>query len=69
MKIKELKSRSDKELESILRDSKEHLRLARFKVAQRELKDIRQVRELKKKIAQVNTILQQRSVNNQVSEN
>ncbi|MCX6740581.1 MAG: 50S ribosomal protein L29 [Candidatus Parcubacteria bacterium] len=55
--LKELKAKSKTELNKLLVSSREKLRELRFKVAQNNLKNIREVRVLKKKIAKLNTLL------------
>ncbi len=60
MKVKELRLKSDNELKTLLKESREKLREMRFKVAQRQLKNVRDVRKTKKLIAQVLTILRER---------
>jgi len=57
MKIKELKNKSDNELHTMLKDLRDKLCGLNFKVAQKQLKNIRHVREIKKTIAQILTIL------------
>lgn len=59
MKIKELKIKSENELQALLRESREKLRDLRFKVAQRQLKNVRDVRKTKKLIAQILTLLKE----------
>ena len=58
--LKELKKRSDKELGRILEESREALRDMRFKVSQRQLKKVRDVRKTKRYIARILTILKER---------
>lgn len=57
MKFKELKQRSVEELKRLLISSREKLRDLRFKVASKQLKDVREIRETKKMIAEILTIL------------
>ena len=57
MTIKEYKTKSEKELQNLLAESRDKLRDMKFKVSQNQLKNIRQVREVKKTIAQILTIL------------
>ena len=63
MKIKELKLKSDNELKTLLNESREKLREMRFKVAQRQLKKVSDVKKTRKLIARVLTILEERSSN------
>jgi len=58
--LKELKAKSETELKKILASSREKLRDFRFKVSQNQLKNIREVREIKKKIAKILTLLKEK---------
>jgi len=60
MKIKELKTKSDKELETMLTDSRLKLKDLRFKDASRQLKDVREIRETKQLVARVMTLINSR---------
>jgi len=60
MKIKELKLKSDNELKTLLAESRNNWREMRFKVAQRQLKKVSDIKAVKKTIAQILTILKQR---------
>jgi ribosomal protein L29 len=57
MKIKELKIKSENELKTLLKGEQEKLRELNFKVAQRQLKNVRELRFAKKNIARVSTLL------------
>lgn len=59
MEIKELRTKSKKELTEILQNLRAKLRDLRFKVAAKQLKNIREVRAVKKQIAQILTVLQE----------
>lgn len=59
MKLKELRQRPKTELEKILKDSRERLRQLRFDLASGKVKNVREIRHLKKEIAQILTILNQ----------
>lgn len=61
MKIKEIKSQSAKELETLLENSRLKLKDLRFKDANRALKDVREIREIKKLIAQILTVMSQQA--------
>ncbi len=61
MKIKELKLKSDAELKTLLAESRDNWREIRFKVAQRQLKNVSSIKVVKKTIAQILTILKQRT--------
>lgn len=57
---KDLKIKSEAELSKLLISSREKLRDLRFKVSQSQLKNIREVRQIRKKIAQIMTLLGQK---------
>jgi large subunit ribosomal protein L29 len=57
MKLKELKQKNKIELKKLLSESSDKLRDLRFRVASRQLKDVRQIRKVKKTIARILTIL------------
>ena len=57
MKIKDLRTKSDKELKTLLASEHESLREAGFKVAQKQLKNVRKIRDTKCNIAQIMTLL------------
>ncbi|PIP29672.1 50S ribosomal protein L29 [Candidatus Kuenenbacteria bacterium CG23_combo_of_CG06-09_8_20_14_all_36_9] len=61
MNMKELKLKSDNELKTLLAESRDNWREMRFKVAQRQLKNVRDIRVVKKTIAQILTLLKQRT--------
>lgn len=63
MKTKELKLKSDNELQTLLAESREKMREMRFKVAQRQLKKVSDVKQVKKDIAKIMTILNERKSN------
>lgn len=60
MKYKELKEKSPVELKSLLKLSREKLRDLRFRVASKQLKNVREVREEKKTIARILTLLKEK---------
>ena len=57
MKISEIRQKSKKELESMLLTQREHLRNLRFDLASGKVKNVRAIRELKKEIARILTLL------------
>ena len=57
MKMKELKIKTNEELKKLLMEMREKKRELRFKVAQKQLKNIREIRNLKVTIARILTIL------------
>lgn len=57
MEFKELKSKTEKELRKFLEESRDKLRNLRFKDANKQLKNVREIRVIKKIIARVLTLL------------
>ena len=57
MDFKEIKTKTEAELHRLLADHRDKLREARFKDASRQLKDVREIREIKKTIARLLTTL------------
>ena len=56
MDIKELREKSDTELDRLLRDSRNKIREFRFKVAAKKMADVREIREIKKTVARILTL-------------
>ena len=56
MKISELREKSDVELDRMLAENRNKVRDLRFKVAARQLNDVREIREARKAIAQILTV-------------
>ncbi len=56
MKIKDLREKSEVELDRLLVDSRNKLRDLRFRIAAKQLGNIREVRELRRTVAQVLTL-------------
>ncbi len=57
MKIKELHQKSKEELQKILQDNREKLRQLRFDLSAGKVKNVREIRKIKKEIAQILTII------------
>lgn len=57
MDIADIKNKPEKELHDLLSEKRDELRELRFKVNERQLKDVRSVRKVKKSIAQILTLL------------
>ncbi|MEI6378660.1 MAG: 50S ribosomal protein L29 [Candidatus Falkowbacteria bacterium] len=57
MKIKELKNTQESELQHLLSEARSKLRDMRFKNASGQLKDVREIRENKKLVARILTLL------------
>ena len=60
MKITELRPKNKKELAKMLINSKERLRTLKFDLASGKVKNVRAIRELKKDIARILTILKEK---------
>ncbi|MEK7098172.1 MAG: 50S ribosomal protein L29 [Patescibacteria group bacterium] len=61
MEFKELQKKKESELHKLLAESRDALRNLRFRVASKQLKDIREVRIVKKTIAKILTLLNSKS--------
>lgn len=57
MEINDLKNKNEKDLQELLAQKRDLLRELRFKVSEKQLKDVREIREVKKDIARVLTVL------------
>lgn len=57
MKIKELRQKTAKELKELLKGDRHRLGQLKFDLAAKKLKNIRQIRELRKEIAKILTLL------------
>lgn len=60
MKIAELRQKSQAELEKNLEDNRERLRQLRFDLAAGKVKNVREIREIKKDIARILTLLKEK---------
>ncbi len=60
MKITELRQKSKEELQKILKDDREKLRQLRFDLAAGKVKNVREVRKIKKDIARILTLITKR---------
>ncbi len=65
MSIKELQSKSIQELEHLLADKRELLRSMRFKVAQRQLKKVHEIKHVRHEIARILTLLKQKRIHSE----
>jgi ribosomal protein L29 len=61
MKIIELRQKSKGELKKILGDSREKLRQLRFDLAAGKVKNVREVRKVKKEISQILTLIKSKN--------
>ncbi|MDP2830529.1 MAG: 50S ribosomal protein L29 [bacterium] len=57
MEFKELKKKSESELHRILAESRDKLRDLRFKDANKQLKNVREIRKVREMIARILTLL------------
>jgi large subunit ribosomal protein L29 len=60
MKYKELKQKSPTELKKLLTESRDKLRDLRFKVATKQVKNVREIRRVKQQIARILTLLKRK---------
>lgn len=60
MTIKELRTRGINEMQTLLAEKRESLRVMRFKVAQRQLKKIHDIKNTKRDIARILTIIKEK---------
>lgn len=63
MKFQELKDKPKEELKLMLKDEQEKLRDLRFRLSANQLKNVREVRQTRKTIAWINTLLGVRTTN------
>lgn len=59
MKITELSQKSKTALQKLLVENREHLRSLRFNLSSGKVKNVREIRKLKKDIARILTLLKQ----------
>lgn len=59
MKVAELRQKSKTELQKILQKERAGLRNLRFNLASGKIKNVREIRELKKNIARILTLLKE----------
>lgn len=62
MEFKELKNKKENELQKILNESRDKLRDLRFKDANKQLKNVREIRQLRNMISQVLTLLNRKDI-------
>ena len=60
MKSKQLRKKSLKDLEKMRVNSREELRNLRFDLASGKVKNVRRIRELKKEIARISTLVKEK---------
>jgi len=64
MKAKELRQKSEKELQKLLQELREKLRKLRFDLVSGKVKNVREIRQTRKDIARILTILNERKKEN-----
>lgn len=65
MKIKELKGKTEKELQNLLVESREKLRQLKFDLMAKKVKNVMEIKKLRREIARISTILNQQKKNNE----
>jgi len=63
MEFKELKNKTEKELHKVLSESRDKLRDLRFKDANKQLKNVREIKSIRETIARAMTILNSKKLN------
>ena len=64
MTVRELHQKSENELQALLAESRDKLREMRFKVAQRQLKKVSDVKKEKRNVARILTVLNEKKKEN-----
>lgn len=64
MEYKELKTKSENELQKLLAESRDKLRDLRFKDANKQLKNVREIRKVREMIARIMTLLNSKKTTN-----
>jgi ribosomal protein L29 len=57
MQVKELREKTLPELQRLLADTREHVRMLRFGIAAKQVRNVREIRCDKKLVAQILTVL------------
>ena len=63
MKTKELKGKTEKELQNLLVESREKLRQLKFDLMAKKVKNVMEIKKLRREIARILTILNQQKKN------
>jgi len=66
MNIKEIKEKSDRQLLAMIRENSEKLKKLRSSLSSRQLKNYNEVKQVKKIIARVKTVLKERSMKKEI---
>ena len=64
MKISELRQKTESELRKLLQESRERLRSLRFDLVSGKIKNVREIRKIKKDIAKISTLLNEQKTEN-----
>ncbi len=62
MEIKELRTKPEAELQKMLLELQDKLRDLRFKVGSEQVKNVREIREIRKTVAQIKTLLKEKLI-------
>lgn len=62
MKLKELKDKSDSELQKLLSQQREKVRDLNFRIAHKEVKNHQEFKQVRRDIARIKTLLRQRAI-------
>jgi large subunit ribosomal protein L29 len=62
MKVKEIREKTEKELNSLIKENKEKLKRLRFSLANRQLKETQEIRIAKLTVARAETILREKLI-------
>ena len=62
MEIKEFREKTEQELQKLLKLHREQVRNLRFKVAAKQHKDVRELRDEKRTVAKILTVLKEKQV-------
>lgn len=65
MKIKELRGKNIEELKKLLAEKREEVRKLRFDVATKQVKNTRQIRNDKRDISRIETLINEEKINGQ----
>jgi len=60
MRTKELREKSDNQLQNVIKESKKRLKKLRFSISVKQLKNYSEIKEVKKTIARAKTIIKER---------
>ncbi len=61
MKIKELREKSENELQNLLKENRDKVRQLRFDSVSKQQKNVKEISQLKKDIARILTLLRQKA--------